>query len=129
MIAGVGAVMIEWPLPCEIVTSLPGVGLPLASCKVTVMVVVLLPSAGTLFGEALMPPAAAGGATKLIVAVWGSVTLSVTSVAVKVMFSMVVSVRWNTTAPLFKSDGPLTDVITAWLVPFGVNVTLLPLTG
>src|SRR5581483_9376577 len=104
---GLGPVMTECPLPCERVTVLPTAPWPFASRSVTVMVVVLLPLAATVDGNATMPPDAAGGATKLTFVVCASVTPSVASVAVNVTSSIVELVTRKTTAPESRSDGPL----------------------
>jgi hypothetical protein len=56
---------------------------------VTVIVVVAIPSAVTMFGEALMPPAAAGGTAKTTTGFCSSTTPSVTFVAVNVTVSAV----------------------------------------
>ena len=58
---GLGPLITEWPVPCVTVTSLPGVGLPSASCSVSVMVVVFTPSAVTGVEKTLIPALAAGG--------------------------------------------------------------------
>ena len=74
--------MMEAPLPCERLTNLSGDGLPLASCNVTVIVVMSLPFALTVAGLALMPPAAAGRVTKATLTCFCKTTPSVVSVAV-----------------------------------------------
>src|SRR5262249_46788027 len=63
--AWLGPVTMECPLPCDSVMSLPDVPFPFASCKVTVIVAGLLPSAATVLGRATIPPDVAGGDTKL----------------------------------------------------------------
>ena len=103
--------MMELPLPCERLTTLPGDGLPFSSCKVTVIVVVSLPFALTVVGLALMPPAVAGGLPKLIVAVWFSLTPP--AVAVKVTVSGVASVIVNTMSPPATEETPLAGLNTA----------------
>src|SRR5665213_3432273 len=110
---GFGAVMIEWPAPCDDAISLPGVGRLSASFSVTVIVDVLVWSGGTLVGDAAMPAPAAGGTRNSMPGWSASTTLSVVSVAVKTSVSCVRSVTVNTTAPLLPSDGPLAGVITA----------------
>ena len=116
----------EWPLPWERVISLPGTPCPWASCSNTVMVEEATPLSGTLVGLAKMPAAAGGGAMNCTVAVWVSVTPSVTSLAVKVTFSTVASVTVNTTAPLATVETPLAGVITAWLPALAASVTVFP---
>src|SRR5665213_246674 len=123
---GFGAVMIEWPAPCDNAISLPGVGRLSASFSVTVIVDVLVWSGGTLVGDAAMPAPAAGGTRNSMPGWSASTTLSVVSVAVKTSVSCVRSVTVNTTAPLLPSDVPLAGVITA--LPPAASVTVLPAT-
>jgi hypothetical protein len=109
-------------------TFLPGTGFPFASLKVTVTVLTVAPSAGTLVG--LAPTVDTVGETGPGVkttGVWERTVPSVESVAVNVADSATVEVTVNVTAPeeLEVPDAALIFV----LAGLEVNVTVLPETG
>src|SRR5262249_62400086 len=111
------------------VTTLPGAPFPFASCRGRVMVVLVCPSAETVVGAATIPPAAAGGDTKLTLAVFVSWRGSVVSVAVNVTSWIWAFFTVNATAPEWTSDTPLAGEITTLPLGVAVSVTVLPLTG
>src|SRR5271170_4320972 len=123
---GVGPLITELPVCCEILISLPGEGLLFASCRVMVMVAVDTPSLVTLGGAAWICDEVAGGVTKVIVGVIVGVNSSPLSLAVKVTCSGVRSVTVKVAAPLDAEVTPLAGITFAWLPGLATRVTVWP---
>jgi len=128
------ALMVGVPGPdvCARVTVLPETGLVNASFRVTVIVEVVEPSAGTEVGEAVTVDCAAAttpAATKVTVAVWVICRESVVSVAVKTSAPVVVDFTVNVTTPE-EELGPDAALMVGEPGPdVCARVTVLPETG
>jgi len=125
-------VAVPGPDVCAKVTVLPETGLLNASFRVTVIVEVVEPSAGTEIGEAATVDCAADttpAATKVTVAVWVICTESVESVAVKTSAPVVVDLTVNVTTPE-EELGPDAALMVGVPGPdVCARVTVLPETG
>jgi len=118
------------PEVCARVTVLPLTGLPLTSCKVTVMVEAMLPSATTDAGEALRVDwAAVTGPINVTLAVWVTMMESELSVAVKTSVAAVVDFTVKVTTPEALEVPDAAEIVGLPEPEVFASVTVLPETG